>query len=124
MKPISSTVGLEYPHKFGFVEISDEIAAAIDGGAFVSIKVKGGRRKLAYTLSNTTTPWQSLSARESPSVGSTESICPHAYFSLAMGGATAIASGDNAVAEVSVVSGDDDTDPIEIFACRSIVPMV
>jgi hypothetical protein len=116
MKPISSTVGWEHPHKFGFVEISDEIAAAVDGGAFVSIKVRGGRRKLAYLLSNTTTG--------SSSVGSTESICPRADFSFAMGGATAIASGDNAVAEVSVVSGGDDTDPIEIFASRSMVPAV
>jgi hypothetical protein len=116
MNPINSTVNLAQPHKFGFVEISDEIAAAVDGGAFVSIKVKGGRRKLAYMLSNTTTP--------SSSVGSTESICPRAYFSVAMGGATAISSGENAVAQVSVVSGGDDAEQIEIFTRESIMPAV
>lgn len=116
MEPINSTVGLKHPHKFGFVEISDEIAAAVDGGVFVSIKVKGGRRKLAYKISNTAT--------DAPSVCATESICPRAYFSLAMGGATASASGKNATAEVSVISGGDDTAPIEIFASEPLVPMI
>lgn len=108
MNPINSTVGLKHPHKFGFVEISDEIASAIDGGAFVSIKAKGGRRKLAHTLAHSTN----------------QTICSRPGVLFSMSGATAIASGDNATAEVSVVSGGDDTEPIEIFASRSMVPAV
>jgi hypothetical protein len=92
----ANSISTNRSNKFGFVEIPDPIASAIDGGvSFAGFRAAARYRKLNYTFATEANRPIFLSARVSSTSGRS----------------TAISIGENASVRVSVFSGGED--PIE-----------